>query len=71
MHAWRTAATATLYLPHPHTPTPCCLQVTVDLKLTLPQVAVIGSQSSGKSSVLEALVSHGAGFLTAAVLQRQ
>ncbi|KAF5830213.1 dynamin, partial [Dunaliella salina] len=32
-------------------------QVTVDLKLTLPQVAVIGSQSSGKSSVLESLVS--------------
>eukprot|EP00200_Dunaliella_tertiolecta_P012263 CAMPEP_0202375302 /NCGR_PEP_ID=MMETSP1127-20130417/6003_1 /ASSEMBLY_ACC=CAM_ASM_000462 /TAXON_ID=3047 /ORGANISM="Dunaliella tertiolecta, Strain CCMP1320" /LENGTH=673 /DNA_ID=CAMNT_0048972739 /DNA_START=12 /DNA_END=2029 /DNA_ORIENTATION=- len=31
-------------------------QVTVDLKLTLPQVAVIGSQSSGKSSVLESLV---------------
>lgn len=33
------------------------LQVTVELKLGLPQVAVIGSQSSGKSSVLEALVS--------------
>lgn len=33
------------------------LQVTVDLKLSLPQVAVVGSQSSGKSSVLEALVS--------------
>ena len=32
------------------------MQVTVDLKLTLPQVAVIGSQSSGKSSVLESLV---------------
>ncbi len=31
-------------------------QVTVDLKLALPQVAVVGSQSSGKSSVLEALV---------------
>jgi len=31
-------------------------QVTVDLKLSLPQVAVVGSQSSGKSSVLEALV---------------
>ncbi|MEW5310694.1 MAG: hypothetical protein WDW38_002465 [Sanguina aurantia] len=31
-------------------------QVSVDLKLALPQVAVIGSQSSGKSSVLESLV---------------
>ncbi len=30
--------------------------MTVDLKLGLPQVAVVGSQSSGKSSVLEALV---------------
>ena len=28
----------------------------LDFKLELPQVAVIGSQSSGKSSVLEALV---------------
>ena len=33
------------------------VQVTLDLKLELPQVAVVGSQSSGKSSVLEALVS--------------
>ena len=33
-------------------------QVTLDFKLELPQVAVIGSQSSGKSSVLEALVSQ-------------
>ena len=33
------------------------LQVTLDFNLELPQVAVIGSQSSGKSSVLEALVS--------------
>jgi hypothetical protein len=32
------------------------LQVTPDVKLDLPQVAVVGSQSSGKSSVLEALV---------------
>lgn len=32
------------------------VQVTLDLKLELPQVAVVGSQSSGKSSVLEALV---------------
>jgi predicted ATPase len=36
---------------------PASLQVTVELKLGLPQVAVVGSQSSGKSSVLEALVS--------------
>ncbi len=34
----------------------CGLQVTLDFRLELPQVAVIGSQSSGKSSVLEALV---------------
>lgn len=32
------------------------LQVALDFRLDLPQVAVIGSQSSGKSSVLEALV---------------
>ena len=32
------------------------LQVALDFKLALPQVAVVGSQSSGKSSVLEALV---------------
>ena len=32
------------------------MQVTLDFKLELPQVAVVGSQSSGKSSVLEALV---------------
>lgn len=31
-------------------------QVTLDFKLALPQIAVVGSQSSGKSSVLEALV---------------
>jgi ABC-type transport system involved in cytochrome bd biosynthesis fused ATPase/permease subunit len=31
-------------------------QVTSDFKLELPQVAVVGSQSSGKSSVLESLV---------------
>lgn len=37
---------------------PITLQVSVDLKLALPQVAVIGSQSSGKSSVLESLVSN-------------
>lgn len=32
------------------------VQVTIDFRLDLPQVAVVGSQSSGKSSVLEALV---------------
>jgi dynamin 1-like protein len=32
------------------------LQVNADFRLDLPQVAVVGSQSSGKSSVLEALV---------------
>lgn len=32
------------------------MQVTIDFRLDLPQVAVVGSQSSGKSSVLEALV---------------
>lgn len=32
------------------------LQVSPDVRLDLPQVAVVGSQSSGKSSVLEALV---------------
>jgi hypothetical protein len=37
------------------------IQVSVDLKLGLPQVAVVGSQSSGKSSVLEALVREGRG----------
>ena len=31
--------------------------MTLDFKLDLPQIAVVGSQSSGKSSVLEALVS--------------
>lgn len=31
-------------------------QVSPDVKLDLPQIAVVGSQSSGKSSVLEALV---------------
>ena len=36
------------------------VQVTLDFKLELPQVAVIGSQSSGKSSVLEALVASAA-----------
>ncbi len=33
-----------------------CLQLSSDVKLDLPQIAVVGSQSSGKSSVLEALV---------------
>lgn len=31
-------------------------QVSVEVKLDLPQIAVVGSQSSGKSSVLEGLV---------------
>lgn len=42
------------------------LQVTLDYKLELPQVAVIGSQSSGKSSVLEALVRPKAAIALAA-----
>lgn len=32
------------------------MQLSADVKLDLPQIAVVGSQSSGKSSVLEALV---------------
>lgn len=48
-------------LAHCHTaflapPCPALLQLSPDLKLDLPQIAVVGSQSSGKSSVLEALV---------------
>ena len=42
---------------HAAYPLSYCVQVTLDFKLALPQVAVVGSQSSGKSSVLEALVS--------------
>ena len=38
------------------------LQVSPDVKLDLPQIAVVGSQSSGKSSVLEALVSRAKGM---------
>ena len=34
----------------------CKLQANAEFRLDLPQVAVVGSQSSGKSSVLEALV---------------
>lgn len=34
----------------------CLSQVSQDARLDLPQIAVVGSQSSGKSSVLEALV---------------
>lgn len=37
-------------------PAPSRPQLSSDVKLDLPQIAVVGSQSSGKSSVLEALV---------------
>lgn len=37
-------------------PAPTTVQLSADVKLDLPQIAVVGSQSSGKSSVLEALV---------------
>lgn len=40
----------------PALPTLLPLQLSSDVKLDLPQIAVVGSQSSGKSSVLEALV---------------
>ena len=46
-------------VPHapPPPPTPLALvQLSSDVQLDLPQIAVVGSQSSGKSSVLEALV---------------
>ena len=44
--------------PAPKLDFPSCppLQLSSDVKLDLPQIAVVGSQSSGKSSVLEALV---------------
>ena len=55
-HRSSRAATTLLLLNSTSPPTSLPPQLSSDVKLDLPQIAVVGSQSSGKSSVLEALV---------------